>query len=176
MKKAVITGRTKLAKAITFADSDIMVDSARVEDAIQWHEYDIFINCAHVDFEQVNLLEEAVQARGNDENFTIVNISSRAARPNISPGKLYASQKAALNHMADNYKFNSDIRCNIQTINFGLLNHEYVSSISYEEAAKWVHTVIKNPTISDITLQHPENYNQVQADKELMKDIERLLL
>ena len=77
--------------------------------------------------------------------------------------------------MADNYKFNSDIRCNIQTINFGLLNHEYVSSISYEEAAKWVHTVIKTPTISDITLQHPENYNQVQADKDLMKDIERLL-
>ena len=30
-------------------------------------------------------LEEAIQARGNDENFTIVNISSRAARPNISP-------------------------------------------------------------------------------------------
>ena len=73
-----------------------MVDSAESK-TLSIHECDIFINCAHVDFEQVNLLEEAVQARGNDENFTIVNISSRAARPNISPDKLYASQ-AALNH------------------------------------------------------------------------------
>ena len=39
-----------------------------------------------------------------------------------------------------------------------------------------VHTVIKTPTISDITLQHPENYNQVQADKDLMKDIEVITL
>ena len=34
MKKAVTVGRTKLGKAITFAVSDIMVDSMRVEDAV----------------------------------------------------------------------------------------------------------------------------------------------
>ena len=67
--KVVITGSTGLAKnikavieATPYIGVSHTVDAVRVEDSIEWNDYDVFINCAHVDFEQVDLLEECFEA------------------------------------------------------------------------------------------------------------------
>ena len=71
----------------------------------------------------------------------IINISSRAAQPNISKGYLYSAQKAALNHLANNLTYNSDKTCRITTMNLGLLEDQ-LPSISYKQVARWVNTIM----------------------------------
>ena len=105
--KILITGKTKLAGAITAELHDTIVlqklevESCRVEADIPWRHFDIFINNAPV--KQAELLNEAYGEWKNDSSKLIINISSRAAKPNISKGYLYSAEKAALNHLADNF-------------------------------------------------------------------------
>lgn len=180
-RRVVITGSTKLAKVIadTFSATPVngqshTVDCVRVEQPIDWNEYDIFINHAHVGFCQTELLWSAFQAWKNDESKYIVNISSRAAKPNISKGYLYAAQKAALNHLSDNLVYNSDKKCRITTLNLGLLeNKDGIPSVSYQNVMNAIWWCVMNypqMDVPEITIQAPESYVSVQEEKEMFRD------
>lgn len=184
-RRVVITGSTKLAKTIahTFRATPVhgephIVDCVRVEQFIDWNEYDIFINHAHVGFCQTELLWSAFQAWKDDETKHIVNISSRAAKPNISKGYLYASQKAALNHLSDNLVYNSDKKCKITTLNLGMLeNDDELPSISYHEVVSAIWWCVMNypqMEVPEITIQHPASYVSVQKEKEVLKELDTL--
>lgn len=182
--RALITGKTKLAGAITSELHDtkigtqtIQIESCRVESDIPWNYFDVFINCAHVDFKQTELLNEAFTEWKDDSKRLIINISSRAAKPNISKGYLYAAQKAALNHLADNLVYNSDRRCGIVTLNLGLLDHDEIPSLDYKDVTRTIAKIINEfynfgSYISELTLQHPENYIENQKLKQEIKDLE----
>jgi NAD(P)-dependent dehydrogenase (short-subunit alcohol dehydrogenase family) len=186
--KVIITGSSGLARSLSdkitrasLFDVNI-VNEARIEDLLlweswEWNEYDAFINCAHVDFEQCNLLMKCFLAMGQDPNKTIINISSRAAQPNISKGYLYAAQKAALNHLSTNLVYNSDKRCRITTVNLGLLEHQDLPSVGYHEVSRWIYDHPKASSETDvpeITIQNRANYQGVQSDKETLRDIKRM--
>tara|TARA_R110000868_G_scaffold43803_8_gene146988 strand:+ start:2104 stop:2661 length:558 start_codon:yes stop_codon:yes gene_type:complete len=175
-----ITGSTGLAGAITDLLTDesanhgpsgraraFSVTNVRLEDDIRPRDFDIFINQAHQGFSQVELLFRFFDAWKADAGKYIINMSSRAAQPNISKGYMYAAQKAALNQLAANLTYNSDKRCRITTINLGLLEHA-LPSLSYTEVAEAVKTLIDLPEhieIADMTLQHAANYCEIQAQK-----------
>lgn len=181
--RALITGKTKLAGAIMselhekIVYQKIDIESTRVDADIPWKYFDIFINCAAVDFKQTELLNECFNEWRNDSSKLIINIGSRAYKPNISKGYLYAAQKAALNHLADNLIYNSDRKCGIVTLNLGLLEHPEVPSLSYDEVCDALKDIIFNwytdrPWSSEITLQHQENYRENQKYKQELKDLE----
>ena len=181
--RALITGKTKLAGAIMselngkIAYQKIEMESTRVDADIPWKYFDIFINCAHVDFKQTELLNECYHEWKNDSTKLIINISSRAAKPNISKGYLYAAQKAALNHLADNLVYNSVRRCGIVTLNLGLLEHPEVPSLSYDQVIDTIKEVIfywytNRPTSTEITLQHRDNYVENQKLKQELRELE----
>tara|TARA_B100001113_G_C21029050_1_gene587130 strand:+ start:444 stop:1025 length:582 start_codon:yes stop_codon:yes gene_type:complete len=181
--KALITGKTKLAGAITSQLHDTIVyqkleiESCRVESEIPWKYFDIFINNAAVGFSQVELLHEAYENWKDDPSKLIINISSRAAEPNISKGYLYAAAKAGLNHLADNLNYNSAKRCGIVTINLGLIEHEEVASLSYENVVDTIKDIIfdwytDRPTTTKFTLEHRENYQEVQKFKEELRQLD----
>ena len=173
--RVVITGESKLAEQVALNSEDgFLFEHVRVEDDINWDDFDIFINCAHVGFEQTNLLMKAFEAWKYNPSKKIINISSRAAQPNISLGYLYSAQKAALNHLANNLTYNSDKMCRITTMNLGLLESRW-PSISYKQVALWVNTIMNGGPIevNDITLSNPTNYREVQKQKE--KDYDTVL-
>ena len=82
--RTLITGKTKLAGAIISALHEkivyqkIEIESTRVDANIPWKYFDIFINCAHVDFKQTELLNDCFAEWRNDSTKLIINISSRA--------------------------------------------------------------------------------------------------
>ena len=181
--RALITGKTKLAGAIMselngkIVYQKIEMESTRVDADIPWKYFDIFINCAHVDFKQTELLNECYHEWKNDSTKLIINISSRAAKPNISKGYLYAAQKAALNHLADNLVYNSVRRCGIVTLNLGLLEHPEVPSLSYDQVIDTIKEIIfywytNRPTSTEITLQHRDNYVENQKLKQELRELE----
>ena len=178
--KVVITGSTGLAKnikavieATPYIGVSHTVDAVRVEDSIDWNDYDVFINCAHVDFEQVELLQECFEAFKRHKEKSIVNISSRAHQPNISKGYKYAAQKAALNHLSNNLVYNNiEKQCRIMTVNLGLLNHPTLPSLDYNEVSGFIlrHlTWDSHLELPEVTLQHSANYLAVQHQKDLDK-------
>jgi len=189
--KIIITGTTGLAKAIAGALAlEHKVKTTRIEDITMnginfWgfdydnpNHADILINHAHKDFDQTNILDIAYQTWRKDSKKYIINISSRAHQPNISKGYLYAAQKASLNHLTNNLTYNSDKQCRISTINLGLLNHEDLPSLKYEEVAHIVKYLIDLPThieVPEITVQNSANYSEVQSDKEILNDISWLV-
>lgn len=179
--RTLITGKTKLAGAImTHLHEKIVykkleIESTRVEAEIPWKYFDIFINCAAVN--QIELLNDAYGEWKDDPSKLIINISSRAAKPNISKGYLYAAKKAALNHLADNLVYNSERKCGIVTLSLGLLEHEDVPSLSYDDVIDQVEQIIfdwytDRPWASEITLQHRDNYRENQAWKHELKQLE----
>ena len=106
--RVAITGSTGLAGAITDLLTDesanhgpsgraraFSVTNVRLEDDIRPRDFDIFINQAHQGFSQVELLFRFFDAWKADAGKYIINMSSRAAQPNISKGYMYAAQKAA---------------------------------------------------------------------------------
>jgi NAD(P)-dependent dehydrogenase (short-subunit alcohol dehydrogenase family) len=181
--KVVITGSSGLALNIgnTIAATPHIgtihiVTHVRVEDVIDWSQYDAFINCVHVEFEQCFLLMDAFESWRYDDSKTIINISSRASQPNISKGYLYAAQKAALNHLSNNLVYNSDKRCRITTMNLGLLEHQDLPSISYSEVSSWIYSHLvtsKHYDVPEITIQNRANYQGIQSDKEVLRDLQR---
>lgn len=179
--KVLITGKSKLAGAImaelhdTIVVKKLEIESCRAEADIPWRHFDIFINNAPV--RQTELLNEAFCEWKNDSSKLIINISSRAAKANISKGYLYSADKAALNHLADSLVYTSSRKCGIITLNLGLLEHDEVPSLTYEEVINVIRDIIfdwytDRPTMTEITLQHRENYQEVQAYKQDLKEIE----
>ena len=65
--KIAVTGSSKLANYI-------QGNKIRVEFGADWSQYDVFVNNAHVEWEQCRLLEEVYEVWKDDETKTIVNI------------------------------------------------------------------------------------------------------
>jgi NAD(P)-dependent dehydrogenase (short-subunit alcohol dehydrogenase family) len=186
-----ITGTSGLAAAIAGAlqSLDNQIFTPRIEDITMngtlfygfskghRNEWDVLINHAHQDFDQTKILDIAFRAWQPYTNKYIINISSRAAQPNISKGYMYSAQKASLNHLATNLAYNSDKHCRITTINLGLLNHEDLPSMSYDEVADIVKWLVRMAEfteleVPEITVQNRANYQDVQADKQTLKEME----
>ena len=189
--RVAITGTSGLAKIIKdtleatpFRGQTIEVTPIRVEDITMNRENcwiynghrpcDVLINLAHQD--QAKILGITHRAWQGEKTKYIINISSRASQPNISKGYEYASEKAQLNHLANNLTYNSDKRYKITTLNLGLLNDESLPSVKHQDVAGLIHKLITSYPdyeIADITLQAHANYQSVQSDKETLRDMER---
>ena len=189
--RVAITGTSGLAKTIKdtleatpFRGQTIEVTPIRCEDITMNKENcwiynghrpcDVLINLAHQD--QAKILGISHRAWQGEKTKYIINISSRAAQPNISKGYEYASEKAQLNHLANNLTYNSDKRYKMTTINLGLLNHEDLPSVKHQDVAGLIHKLITSYPdyeIVDVTLQAHSNYKSVQSEKEMLKDMER---
>jgi hypothetical protein len=189
--RVAITGSSGLAKIIKdtleatpFRGQTIDVTSIRCEDITMNGENcwiynghrpcDVLINLAHQD--QAKILGITHRAWQGEKTKYIINISSRASQPNISKGYEYASEKAQLNHLANNLTYNSDKRYKMTTLNLGLLNDESLPSVKHQDVAGLIHKLITSYPdyeIADITLQAHANYQSVQSDKETLRDMER---
>ena len=177
--RLLITGSSKLAGALLKHEwpRDWCIDSARIEDIlcgdIDVNEYDVFLNCAHVDFKQCWLLEYFHYAWLKDSSKYIINFSSRAAKANISKGIMYSTQKAALNHLSDLITYTTEKRYKMTVLNLGLLEQKRLEHIStpYKEVCKLLETLMENHEmgypneISEITFQHKTNYRKAQELK-----------
>lgn len=162
--RIIVTGGSKLAGHLI---DRFKADSMRVEDKVNKMDYDIFINNAHVDFKQCDLLHEWFQEWKDSDTKHIINISSRAGLPNLSKGYLYGAQKAALDHLADNLTFNSNKRCKVTTIGLGMLEDE-LPSLKYKEVGDLMDYIIHLPKhleINKVLLQHVHNYQEIQTLK-----------
>ena len=186
-----ITGTSGLAdiikrtlEATPYRGQTIEVTPIRVEDITSNKENcwiynghrpcDVLINLAHQD--QAKILGITHRAWEGEKTKYIINISSRAAKPNISKGYEYASEKAQLNHLADNLSYNSKKRYKMTTINLGLLNDENLPSVKHQDVAGLIFKLITSYPeyeITDVTLQAHANYQSVQSDKETLRDMER---
>tara|TARA_B100001113_G_scaffold129090_1_gene105429 strand:- start:51 stop:629 length:579 start_codon:yes stop_codon:yes gene_type:complete len=188
--KVAITGSSGLAKnikdtleATPYQGDTIEVSTPRIEDILmndtRWwgfEQVDVLINFAHQDFDQTKILEITHRAWKNDSTKQIINFSSRASQPNISKGHMYASQKSSLNHLSNNLTYNSDRKYKCTTLNLGLLNHQDLPSLSWQSVSGLVFMLITSyPEIEipEVTIQAFANYQEVQSDKESLKDIER---
>ena len=189
--RVAITGSNGHAKIIKdtleatpFRGQTIDVTSIRCEDITMNGENcwiynghrpcDVLINLAHQD--QAKILGITHRAWQGEKTKYIINISSRASQPNISKGYEYASEKAQLNHLANNLTYNSDKRYKMTTLNLGLLNDESLPSVKHQDVAGLIHKLITSYPdyeIADITLQAHANYQSVQSDKETLRDMER---
>jgi NAD(P)-dependent dehydrogenase (short-subunit alcohol dehydrogenase family) len=189
--RVAITGTSGLAdiikrtlEATPFRGQTIEVTPIRVEDITSNKENcwiynghrpcDVLINLAHQD--QSKILGITHRAWEREKTKYIINISSRAAKPNISKGYEYASEKAQLNHLADNLSYNSKKRYKMTTINLGLLNDENLPSVKHQDVAGLIYKLITSYPeyeITDVTLQAHANYQSVQSDKETLRDMER---
>ncbi len=184
--KVAITGTSGLAKNIKdtlegtqYKGEWIEVITPRIEDIINnesdwsgFKEVDVLINFAHKEFDQTKILEIAHYAWAFDDTKFIINFSSRASEPNISKGYLYASQKASLNHLSNNLTYNSDKKYKLTTLNLGLLNHDELPSLTWQDVSGLIYRLITNyPSIEipEITIQQHDNYQRVQNHKKVLR-------
>jgi len=89
---------------------------------------------------------------------------------------VYASEKAQLNHLANNYQYNSKKRYKMTNLNLGLLNSDTLPSVKHQDVAGLIYKLITTYSdyeIADITLQAHANYQGIQSDKETLRDMER---
>jgi hypothetical protein len=189
--RIAITGSSGLAKIIKdtleatpHLGDTFRVDPIRCEDITMngrncwvfggYQPADVLINLAHED--QAKILSIAHEAWEGEKTKYIINISSRASQPNISKGYMYASEKAQLNHLANNLQYNSNKRYKMTTLNLGLLNDESLPSVKHQDVAGLIYKLITSYPdyeIADVTLQAHANYQSVQSDKETLRDMER---
>ena len=137
---------------------------------------DVLLNFAHQD--QAEILSIAHEAWLNEGSKMIINFSSRAGHPNISKGYKYASEKAQLNHLANNLTYNSKKKYKMTTINLGLINHEDLPSLQWNDIAHLVYKLVTAyPSIEfpEITMQHRANYSDVQSDKSAILEAEKMM-
>jgi hypothetical protein len=189
--RVAITGTSGLAdiikrtlEATPYRGNTIEVSPLRCEDITSngkncwvfggYKPADVLINLAHQD--QSEILSIAHEAWEGEKTKYIINISSRASQPNISKGYMYASEKAQLNHLANNYQYNSKKRYKMTNLNLGLLNSDTLPSVKHQDVAGLIYKLITTYSdyeIADITLQAHANYQGIQSDKETLRDMER---
>ena len=131
---------------------------------------DVFINNRHNSFNQTKLLMEAFD-KWKYTGKTIVNIGSRSKYSNISKGYMYSTSKAALNHLSNNLRLNSDKTCRIIDINPGLLESD-LPSLSYKEIADIVVWCINQPKhieVGEISVWHNTPYKKISQLKDELK-------
>lgn len=113
-------------------------------------ECDIFINCKHEGFEQVNLLYKAAEL-----NKKIINISSNSGDGNKTHPHLYAVQKNAIDK-ANEQLFYQGI--NTTSVRFGYFDTERVAHInenkmSLDYVVGVIEWIIEQPhRVKDITI------------------------
>lgn len=177
--RLLVTGSSKLAGALLKFEwpRDWCIDSRRIEEILEEdfsiNDYDVFLNCAHVGFKQCWLLEKFHEAWLKDSSKYIINFSSRAAKPNISKGIMYSTQKAALNHLADLITYTTEKRYKMTVLNLGLLERPGLEDISTQYRAVctlledliWKHEIGFPNEHSEITFQHKINYKTAQELK-----------
>lgn len=162
--RIAVTGSSKLGGAIAQRFGATVL---RVEQQADFNDFDVFVNNAHIDFCQTDLLARWFGVWCNDPTKMIINISSRAGLSNLSKGYMYAAQKAALDHMADNLIYNSNKKCRITTIGLGMME-ENLPSLKYSEVCDLIDYVVHLPQhleIPRIYLQHSHNYQDIQRLK-----------
>tara|TARA_B100001245_G_scaffold229554_1_gene208021 strand:- start:1081 stop:1683 length:603 start_codon:yes stop_codon:yes gene_type:complete len=182
--RILITGKSKLSRYLGDAfiartGQPVLITHCRFEDEIDWDRHDIFINCAHREWEQSKMLLRAYEAWRYEPTKTIINISSRAVQPNISKGYLYAAQKSSLTHLSNNLVYNSDKKCRVSTIHLGLLERNLkgdpvsLPCLTYNDVYEFVSMIAlrkDDVEIPEITIQHRANYREVQDEKELLEE------
>jgi hypothetical protein len=189
--KIAITGTSGLAKIIKdtlestpYQGDTIEVAPIRCDDITMngtdcwifdgYKPCDVLINLAHYDQAEILMIAHEAWKYNNDK--FIINISSRAAQPNISKGYMYSSEKAQLNHLANNLTYNSEKQYKMTNLNLGLLNHDNLPSVRHQDVAGLIYKLITSYPeyeIPDVTIQAHANYRDVQSDKQSLKDMER---
>tara|TARA_B110000444_G_scaffold67422_1_gene63417 strand:+ start:8574 stop:9155 length:582 start_codon:yes stop_codon:yes gene_type:complete len=189
--KIAITGTSGLAKIIKdtlestpYQGDTIEVTPIRCDDITMngtdcwifdgYKPCDVLINFAHQDQAEILMIAHEAWKYKNDK--FIINISSRAAQPNISKGYMYSSEKAQLNHLANNLTYNSEKQYKMTNLNLGLLNHDNLPSVRHQDVAGLIYKLITSYPqyeIPDVTIQAHANYRDVQSDKQTIKDMER---
>ena len=171
-KSIAITGSSGLAAHF----SKMYLDCLRIDDVLRMKDYpwEVFINHAHRDFDQTLILDKISEAWKDQPNKLIINISSRAAFPNLSQGRVYSAQKASLDHLANNITYNSKIKCRITTLNLGYIqdDSDQIPGCTWQEVHDMIWTIIDLPKhleIPNITMQHSHPYKLVQEMKENIK-------
>jgi len=143
--------------------------SSRFDDVVEGFDKntDVFINNRHDSFNQTKLLMKAFgEWKYTDK--TIINIGSRSKYPNISKGFMYSTSKAALNHLSNNLRLNSDKTCRIIDVNCGLLESE-LPSLTYEEITEVIVWCINQPKhieIGEISVWEKTPYKIVSELKD----------
>ena len=128
---------------------------------------DVFINNRHDSFNQTKLLMKAFDEWKYTDK-TILNIGSRSKYPNISKGFMYSTSKAALNHLSNNLRLNSDKTCRIIDVNCGLLESE-LPSLTYKEITEIIVWCINQPKhieIGEISVWEKTPYKIVSELKD----------
>jgi NAD(P)-dependent dehydrogenase (short-subunit alcohol dehydrogenase family) len=140
--KIAITGHTKgIGRAIAdLYDADEVIGFSRsngynISEAgvvskiiAESLDCDVFINNAHYEFTQCDLLSEIFKHWKDDPSKTIVNIISRA-RYGLGSAKYYGQTKMELYAKAKSFMF-SDKRCRIININPGYVKTDMVAHVS----------------------------------------------
>ena len=146
--------------------------SSRFDNVVEGfaEDSDVFINNRHNSFNQTKLLMEVFD-KWKYTDKTIVNIGSRSKYSNISKGYMYSTSKAALNHLSNNLRLNSDKTCRIIDINPGLLESD-LPSLSYKEIADIVVWCINQPKhieIGEISVWEKTPYKKISELKDAKK-------
>lgn len=143
--------------------------SSRFDDVVEGFDKntDVFINNRHDSFNQTKLLMKAFDEWKYTDK-TIINIGSRSKYPNISKGFMYSTSKAALNHLSNNLRLNSDKTCRIIDVNCGLLESE-LPSLTYKEITEIIVWCINQPKhieIGEISVWEKTPYKIVSELKD----------
>lgn len=118
-------------------------------------ECDVFINCKHNDFEQVNLLYKAAQL-----NKRIINISSNSGDGNKKTPHPYAVHKAALDKANEQLYYQG---VDTTSVRFGYFDSPRVSFVkeakmSIEYCVEVIDWVLNQPhRVKDLTITPKEN-------------------
>ena len=133
-------------------------------------------------------IEEGQTRKSTNEEINYNYGSTFIERSNIHPLLPYAgdiiiegrwgnSIRFGSTVQSNNLIYNSDKKCRISTINFGLLDHPELPCLTHDEAASWVKYLVNLPKeieVPEITVHNSANYREVQSDKEMLKDMEWL--
>ncbi len=135
---------------------DISIESSRANIIQHSADCDIFINNAHLNFHQTELLYQIFN-QWRSKKKLIINIGSNA-RDFINMNKVYdySVQKLALNN-ASKQLGRLDV-CRVTTIDFGFLSRPTGNTIPYSEAIDYIQLAIsaytKNHRLLEILAAH----------------------
>ena len=113
---------------------------------------DVLLNFAHQD--QTKILSIAHEAWKDEGSKLIINFSSRASQPNISKGYVYASEKAQLNHLANNLTYNSKKKYKMTTKSGKSVCLQAVTMI--DPATGWIEICIVPSAWADLVANQVE--------------------
>lgn len=167
--------------------SGYRTDFLRIADVMRLKDYDeypweVFINHGHRDYDQSEVLYKMATAWADEPDKIIINISSRAAFPNLTQDHMYGAQKASLDHLANNLTYNSTVKCRITTLNLGMIigysdtddgfDKNGIPGCTWEDVGDMIQTIMELPShieIPQMTMQHRHPYKLVQEMKENIK-------